>query len=321
LKRVVRSDGRSNSWVGLHQRLQLPSGGTYQVQLRRPDDRFRIDGRGHCPVQDAQRRGAQMVAGSDPSRALFHDTSGTISAAPVYNQFPGGRGYRAARLPGGVVERGRRLRRMERIGRAPADFPKASGFEWDRPCLRTEAGGENSTILIFGASRALCLHGGWRRQIRELEVSRFGNPDRADVSAGSRVRDCCCVAMSVDILAQIGFRSSLVALASKKCNPDCGIRQGRAQDEGASGRRCGGTRRPDPVLASDPDGRLWPSSSVWWPLAIANRRPAPKMRPIPGNGRVFFGMLGVTVFGLLFTPTFYTGCAVALQENWPRAAH
>jgi hypothetical protein len=52
------------------------------------------------------------------------------------------------------------------------------------------------------------------------------------------------------------------------------------------------------------------------PLAIATGAGA-EMRQSLGTA-VFFGMLGVTVFGLLFTPTFYT-VVQSLSGRLPRA--
>jgi multidrug efflux pump subunit AcrB len=52
------------------------------------------------------------------------------------------------------------------------------------------------------------------------------------------------------------------------------------------------------------------------PLAIATGAGA-EMRQSLGTA-VFFGMLGVTVFGLLFTPTFYT-VVQSLSRRLPRA--
>jgi HAE1 family hydrophobic/amphiphilic exporter-1 len=106
--------------------------------------------------------------------------------------------------------------------------------------------------------------------------------------------------MSVDILAQIGF-VVLVALASKNAILIVEFAK-QAQDEGASVEdaavRAAGTRLR-PILMTSMAFILGVV-----PLVIATGAGA-EMRQSLGTA-VFFGMLGVTVFGLLFTPTFYT---------------
>jgi len=60
----------------------------------------------------------------------------------------------------------------------------------------------------------------------------------------------------------------------------------------------------------------------WYPLAIANRRRARKMRPIPWGTAVFLrDARWSTVFGLLFTPTFLHGlCSRSPGDCRPRLA-
>jgi len=106
--------------------------------------------------------------------------------------------------------------------------------------------------------------------------------------------------MSVDILAQIGF-VVLVALASKNAILIVEFAK-QAQDEGASVEdaavRAARTRLR-PILMTS---LAFVLGVV--PLAIATGAGA-EMRQSLGTA-VFFGMLGVTLFGLFFTPTFYT---------------
>jgi HAE1 family hydrophobic/amphiphilic exporter-1 len=117
--------------------------------------------------------------------------------------------------------------------------------------------------------------------------------------------------MGVDILAQIGF-VVLVALASKNAILIVEFAK-QAEDEGASVEdaavRAARTRLR-PILMTSLAFILGVV-----PLAIATGAGA-EMRQSLGTA-VFFGMLGVTVFGLLFTPTFYT-VVQSLSRRLPR---
>jgi multidrug efflux pump subunit AcrB len=105
--------------------------------------------------------------------------------------------------------------------------------------------------------------------------------------------------MPIDILAQIGF-VVLVGLAAK--NAILIVEFARhAQDQGDS---------PEKAAVSAARTRLRPILMTSFafilgvaPLAVATGAGA-EMRQSLGTA-VFFGMLGVTTFGLLFTPAFY----------------
>src|SRR5258707_4129517 len=106
--------------------------------------------------------------------------------------------------------------------------------------------------------------------------------------------------VSLDILAQIGF-VVLVALASKNASL---LVEFAKQAEYA-----GATVRDAAVQAARTRLRPILMASLAFilgvvPLAVATGAGA-EMRQSLGTA-VFFGMLGVTLFGLLFTPTFYS---------------
>jgi HAE1 family hydrophobic/amphiphilic exporter-1 len=106
--------------------------------------------------------------------------------------------------------------------------------------------------------------------------------------------------MSIDILAQIGF-VVLVALASKNAILIVEFAK-QAEDAGATVRDAAvqaARTRLRPILMTSFAFILGVV-----PLAVATGAGA-EMRQSLGTA-VFFGMLGVTLFGLLFTPTFYS---------------
>jgi HAE1 family hydrophobic/amphiphilic exporter-1 len=106
--------------------------------------------------------------------------------------------------------------------------------------------------------------------------------------------------MSIDILAQIGF-VVLVALASKNAILIVEFAK-QAEDAGATVRDAAvqaARTRLRPILMTSLAFILGVV-----PLAVATGAGA-EMRQSLGTA-VFFGMLGVTLFGLLFTPTFYS---------------
>ena len=105
--------------------------------------------------------------------------------------------------------------------------------------------------------------------------------------------------MSIDILAQIGF-VVLVALASKNAILIVEFAK-QAEDTGATVRDAAfqaARTRLRPILMTSLAFILGVV-----PLAVATGAGA-EMRQSLGTA-VFFGMLGVTLCGLLFTPTFY----------------
>jgi len=116
----------------------------------------------------------------------------------------------------------------------------------------------------------------------------------------------------INVLTQIGF-VVLVGLAAKNAILIVEFAK-QAEDEGASFEdaavRAARTRLR-PILMTCLAFILGVV-----PLVIATGAGA-EMRQSLGTA-VFFGMLGVTVFGLLFTPTFYT-LAKSLSRRLPRA--
>ena len=104
-----------------------------------------------------------------------------------------------------------------------------------------------------------------------------------------------------NILTQIGF-VVLVGLAAQERDPDRRVRARGAKREGMI-RVEAAIEACRLAAAADPDDvvRVHPRRG-----AAGDRRPAPARRCARRSGiAVFFGMLGVTLFGLFFTPVFY----------------
>jgi multidrug efflux pump subunit AcrB len=267
-------------------------GRTYQV-IAQADDRFRMTTADIARFKTRNDTGQMVPVGSV---ARFHDASGPYRL-PRHNQFP------AAEVQGSAaagVSSGTALAAMEEL--AAQRLPRGVGFEWTDLAYEQKQAG-NSTILIFGASVLfvfMVLAAQYESWSQPLSVILIVPMCLLAAVSGLLLRG-----MSVDILAQIGF-VVLVALASKNAILIVEFAK-QAQDEGASVEdaavRAARTRLR-PILMTSLAFILGVV-----PLAIATGAGA-EMRQSLGTA-VFFGMLGVTVFGLLFTPTFY----VVVQ--WP----
>ena len=263
-------------------------GRTYQV-IAQADDRFRIKAADLARFKTRNDAGQMVPIGSVVS---FHDTSGPYRM-PRYNQFP------AAEVQGSAaagVSSGTALAAMEEL--AARRLPQGVGFEWTDLAYEQKQAG-NSTILIFGASVLfvfMVLAAQYESWSQPLSVILIVPMCLLAAVSGLLLRG-----MSVDILAQIGF-VVLVALASKNAILIVEFAK-QAQDAGDSIRdaavRAARTRLR-PILMTSLAFILGVV-----PLAVATGAGA-EMRQSLGT-TVFFGMLGVTLFGLLFTPTFYTG--------------
>jgi hydrophobe/amphiphile efflux-1 (HAE1) family protein len=273
-------------------------GRTYQV-IAQADDRFRMTAADIARFKTRNDAGQMVPVGSV---ARFHDTSGPYRL-PRYNQFPAAE-VQGSAAPG--VSSGTALAAMEEL--AAQRLPQGVGFEWTDLAYEQKQAG-NSTILIFGASVLfvfMVLAAQYESWSQPLSVILIVPMCLLAAVSGLLLRG-----MGVDILAQIGF-VVLVALASKNAILIVEFAK-QAEDEGASVEdaavRAARTRLR-PILMTSLAFILGVV-----PLAIATGAGA-EMRQSLGTA-VFFGMLGVTVFGLLFTPTFYT-VVQSLSRRLPR---
>jgi multidrug efflux pump subunit AcrB len=122
--------------------------------------------------------------------------------------------------------------------------------------------------------------------------------------------------MPIDILAQIGF-VVLLGLAAKNAILIVEFARQKQDHDGDTAEEAATSAaktRLRPILMTS-----FAFILGVFPLAIATGAGA-EMRQSLGTA-VFSGMLGVTIFGLLFTPAFYTCIRSNRREEIPRSAN
>jgi hydrophobe/amphiphile efflux-1 (HAE1) family protein len=210
-----------------------------------------------------------------------------------HNLFPAAEVLGAA-APG--VASGSALRRMEQI--ADEVLPQGIAYEWTDLAYQQQQKG-TPALLVFGAAALavfLVLVAQYESWKLPLAIVLIVPMCLLAASTGLMIRG-----LPIDILAQIGF-VVLVGLAAKNAILIVEFAKRREDHDGAS---------PDHAAVHAAKVRLRPILMTSFafilgvaPLAVATGAGA-EMRQSLGTA-VFFGMIGVTGFGLIFTPTFYT---------------
>ena len=263
-------------------------GRTYQVVVQ-------ADGRFRRTSQDIFRLKARNASGEMvPVGTVAQMREKAIPyRVPRYNLFP------AAEVQGVAapeVATGTALHRMEEL--AHEILPPGIGFEWTDLAFQQQQRG-TPTLLVFGAA-ALCVflvlagqYESWKLPLAVILI--------VPMCLLASVTGLLGRGMPIDVLAQIGF-VVLVGLAAKNAILIVEFaRQAQAQGMDASQAAVNAARtRLRPILMTSFAFILGVA-----PLMFASGAGA-EMRQSLGTA-VFFGMLGVTGFGLLFTPVFYTG--------------
>ncbi len=262
-------------------------GRTYEV-VAQADGQFRTTTADIARLKTRNAAGSMVPIGSVAS---FRDVTGPYRV-PRYDLFPAAE-VQGATLPG--VSSGYGLAAMEKL--AKETLPPGIGFEWTDLAFQQRSAG-NTTILIFAASVLfvfMVLAAQYESWSLPLSVVLIVPMCLLAAVTGLLLRG-----MSVDILGQIGF-VVLVGLASKNAILIVEFAK-QAQDAGASAAEAAvgaAQTRLRPILMTS---FAFVLGVV--PLVTASGAGA-ELRQSLGTA-VFFGMLGVTGFGLLFTPVFYS---------------
>ncbi len=261
-------------------------GRTYRV-IAQADGGFRQEANDLANLKTRNALGEMVPIGSV---AEFRDITGPYRV-PRYNLYP------AAEVQGSVLpgfSTSYALEAMERL--AAERLPDGFGYEWTELAYQERSAG-GTGLLVFAASIVfvfLVLAARYESWSLPLAVILIVPMCLLAAVSGLLARG-----MDVNILAQIGF-VVLVGLAAK--NAILIVEFARQAEEA-------GAPLVDAVVQAART-RLRPILMTSFafilgvvPLAIATGAGA-EMRQSLGTA-VFFGMLGVTAFGLIFTPVFY----------------
>jgi hydrophobe/amphiphile efflux-1 (HAE1) family protein len=262
-------------------------GRTYQV-IAQADGGFRQDPQDVARLKARNTSGGMVPVGT-VARLKYENAPYRV---PRYNLFPAAEVMGVA-APG--VATGSALRRMEELAREV--LPPGIGFEWTELAFQQQQPG-TSALLVFGAAALfvfLVLAAQYESWKLPLAVVMIVPMCLLAAVTGLLMRD-----MAVDVLAQIGF-VVLVGLAAKNAILIVEFAR-QTEEEGATPAEAAVTAartRLRPILMTSFAFILGVA-----PLVVATGAGS-EMRQSLGT-TVFAGMLGVTAFGLLFTPAFYT---------------
>ncbi|WP_070106156.1 efflux RND transporter permease subunit [Burkholderia plantarii] len=262
-------------------------GRTYQVRVQ-GDEAFRRTPEDIARLKVRNASGEMVPIGSV---ATFHDTTEPYRV-PRYNLYP------AAEIMGAAApdqSSGDAIKRMEQL--ADQVLPNGITYEWT-DLAHQQKNQTTSPLTIFAASALfvfLVLAAQYESWKTPLAIVLIVPMCLLAAALGLNMRG-----MPIDILAQIGF-VVLVGLAAKNAILIVEFAKQRQDEDGVSAEQAAvqsAQVRLRPILMTS----LAFIAGVA-PLAVATGAGS-EMRQSLGT-TVFFGMLGVTVFGLAFTPAFY----------------
>jgi hydrophobe/amphiphile efflux-1 (HAE1) family protein len=270
-------------------------GRTYRVNAQ-ADNPFRVTLRDVENLRTRSNAGDMVPLGAV---ATFREITGPYRV-PRYNLFPAAE-VQGATLPG--FSTGQAIAAMERI--AAANLPAGFGFEWTEIALQEKIAG-NTAVVAFSLAVVfvfLLLAAQYESVMLPLAVILIVPMCLFAAISGVLLRG-----MDNNILTQIGF-VVLIGLAAK--NAILIVEFARQAEERGVSRQDAAVQaartRLRPILMTS-----FAFILGVLPLALATGAGA-EMRQALGTA-VFFGMLGVTLFGLLFTPVFYV--LVRAMAGW-----
>ena len=264
-------------------------GRTYRVTAQ-ADNPYRLSLRDVEILKTRSVEGSMVPLGSV---ATFENTTGPYRV-PRYNLYPAAE-VQGSTLPG--FSTGQAIAAIEEL--AAQNLPQGFGFEWTELALQEKLAG-NTAILAFGLAVVfvfLLLAAQYESLVLPLAVVLIVPMCLLAAIVGINIRG-----MDNNILVQIGL-VVLVGLAAKnailivefaKQGEDGGMNRLEATVQAAR-------TRLRPILMTS-----FAFILGVLPLMIATGAGA-EMRQALGT-TVFAGMLGVTLFGLIFTPVFYVLC-------------
>ena len=276
------------------------AGRTYNV-IAQADDPYRQTTAAIGRLRVRSDSGAMVPLGAVAS---FTDTTGPLRQ-PRYNLYPSA-AVQGQAMPG--VSSAEARERMERI--AAEVLPQGIGYEWTELSYQ-EKNTSDTAVLIFGfAVLFVFLVLAAQYESWALPAAVILVVPMVLLSAITGVR---MAGLDNNILVQIGF-VVLVALASKNAILIVEFAK-QAEEEGAD-------RRAAAIHAARSRLRPIVMTSLAFilgvvPLMLATGAGA-EMRQSLGTS-VFSGMLGVTLFGLVFTPVFYV-IVRAIEQRLTRTA-
>ncbi|HEX5419166.1 MAG TPA: multidrug efflux RND transporter permease subunit [Gammaproteobacteria bacterium] len=265
-------------------------GRTYQV-IAQAEPKFRSDRDDILRLKVRSEHGGMVPLGSVVKLQQDAGPARIIR----YNLFPSA-DIRGQAAPG--YSSAQALAAMEKL--AAARLPQGMSFEWTDIAFQQKLAG-NTSGLVFGLAVVfvfLVLAAQYEAFMLPLSVILIVPMCLLAAILGVDIRS-----MDNNILTQIGL-IVLIALAAK--NAILIVEFARQYEE-----RDGMSRRDAAVAAARTRLRPILMTSFAFilgvlPLAIATG-PGHEMRQALGTA-VFFGMLGVTFFGVIFTPVFYVVC-------------
>jgi HAE1 family hydrophobic/amphiphilic exporter-1 len=246
--------------------------------------------------------GAMVPLGS---LATFHETSGPYRV-PRYNLFPAAE-VQGAALPG--ISTGQAIAAMEAVLRA--NLPEGFGYEWTEIALQETIAGNTAPIafglaVVFVLLVLAAMYESWTLPLAVVLI--------APMSVLAALLGVNLVGLDNNVLVQVGL-VVLVGLAAK--NAILIVEFARAAEEAGASRWHAAAEaartRLRPILMTSLAFILGVL-----PLTVATGAGA-EMRQSLGVA-VFYGMLGVTIFGLVFTPVFYVIARTRRRAATPRSA-